>query len=125
MKIPTIITFISLLFSSTLIAAPKPPTIQFQVAPLTQARVFVSDRLIVVSINNQTPQTVAPTDSYLWAEYQKGYIKYGDFDHDKVQELALLTSISYGATNPCYHIYHYSMREQRYLPSGEPIRCNL
>lgn len=125
MKIPTFSAFVMAFFITPVWSAPKPPIIQFQVAPLTQARISIGDRLIMVSINRQSPQVVAPIEPYLWEEYRNGYLKYGDFDGDKVQELAILASLSYGATNPCYNIYHYSPTKQRFLPSGEPMRCDL
>lgn len=92
---------------------------------MIQAKVIVADRMVLVSINNQALKPVAPVNPFLWQEYQGGYIKYGDFDKDKVRELALLTSISYGGINPCYYIYHYNKQQQRFLRSGEPMRCNL
>ena len=125
MKIPTLILFSAFLILNPTWSAERTPTIQFQVAPFTQAKVVVADRMVLVSINNQPLKPIAPLDNFLWQEYQGGYIKYGDFDKDKVRELALLTSISYGGTQPCYHIYHYNKQQQRFLPSGEPMRCNL
>ncbi|MBK8454493.1 MAG: hypothetical protein WAQ53_18705 [Thiofilum sp.] len=125
MKIPTsIIILVSFLLNPAW-SAERRPIAQFQVAPLIQAKVIVADRMVLVSINNQALKPVAPVNPFLWQEYQGGYIKYGDFDKDKVRELALLTSISYGGINPCYYIYHYNKQQQRFLRSGEPMRCNL
>ncbi|WP_020560670.1 hypothetical protein [Thiofilum flexile] len=125
MKIP-IITLLTVFFSiHSAWGAERRPVAQFQVAPLTQAKVVVADRMVLVSINNQPLKPVAPLDTFLWQEYQGGYIKYGDFNNDKVRDLALLTSISYGGTNPCYRIYRYNRQQQRFLPSNEPMRCNL
>lgn len=125
MKTPTIVLILTSFGLNPVWSAGKQPIMSFQVAPLIQAKIVVADRMVLASINNQPLKPIAPIDSFLWQEYQRGYIKYGDFDKDKVQELALLTSISYGGTNPCYRLYHYNPKQQRYLVGGEPMRCNL
>ena len=99
--------------------------VKFKVTKLIQAEIRVADRSVMLSINQQPLQIIAPLNESLWKEYQKGYIRYGDFDGDKVQDLALLSSISYGGTNPCYEIYYYDTNKHHYLPSGEPLVCNI
>ncbi len=147
MKIPFLITFFYLVILSgcTNYSKPDPITtvthktspaykpnsksqlLRFNITPdaTKRAQVYVLDNDIIAQVEQQKEQRLAGIYPPLLRQAGNQYLRHGDYNQDGYNDIAILSTLDTGGSNPCYFIHYYQADIQRFERQVEATHCNL
>lgn len=109
--------------------APEMPVtalLDFQVAPGIDARVLLQETRLAVQTGSGAAVPVTWVDLRLWREWGNLYLRVNDYDHDGLNDLAVLKTVGRGQqAQRCYAIYRYNPLTGNFRQRRSFDRCGI
>lgn len=99
--------------------------IYFQIKPSLAAWAFIEENLVLLQIEDSQPVVIEALNPFLYAGWRSLYLKINDYDHDGLNDLAVLQSVGHGGIDRCYAIYRYNSKKQEFNQRKSFDRCNI
>ncbi|OQX14327.1 MAG: hypothetical protein BWK73_09775 [Thiothrix lacustris] len=139
MKIPLILSVVVTLLTSCNPAkrdvVPQSPlsaaiTISSDAKPLLisakyqiRATVYVVDDVVMVQRQGADAQRLTGINPVLYPDFQKVFFRVQDKNRDGLNEIAVLAGTSFGATERCYDVFHYNLKQGIFERRWEDFYC--
>ena len=139
MKIPLILSVVVTLLTSCNPAkpdvVPQSPlsaaiTIPSDAKPLLisakyqiRATVYVVDDVVMVQRQGADTQRLTGINPALYPDFQKVFFRVQDKNRDGFNEIAVLAGTSFGATELCYDVFHYNLKQGIFERRWEDFYC--
>lgn len=99
--------------------------VYFEIKPGVSAWAFIEESLVMLQVGESQPVVLEVLNPMLYAGWRNLYLKINDYDHDGLNDLAVLQSVGHGGINRCYAIYRYNPRLLQFNPQKSFDRCNI
>lgn len=88
-----------------------------------RASVYIVGDAAMVRVSGQPEQRLTGINPVLYPDYKSVLFRIHDLNRDGLSEIAVLASVSFGATDLCYDVFHYSLRTGKFDRRPENFYC--
>lgn len=87
--------------------------------------VYVADNSAMVRLKGRSAQRLTEINASLYPAYKPVFFRVEDRNRDGLNEIAVLASVSFGATNLCYDIFYYKPANGKFIRNPASFYCTL
>ena len=88
-----------------------------------RATVYVVDDVVMVQRQGADAQRLTGINPALYPDFQKVFFRVQDKNRDGLNEIAVLAGTSFGATERCYDVFHYNLKQGIFERRWEDFYC--
>lgn len=99
--------------------------VYFEIQPNLAAWAFIEESLVLLQIGDKQPVVLEAINPFLYRGWRNLYLKINDYDHDGLNDVAVLQSVGHGGVDRCYAIYRYNPALAQFNPRKSFDRCNI
>ncbi len=99
--------------------------VYFEVRPGVPAWAFIQETVVLLQVGESQPVVLESIYPMLYAGWRNQYLKVNDYDHDGLNDLAILQSVGHGGNDRCYAVYRYNPRSKAFNGNKSFDRCNI
>lgn len=136
MKIPAMTTVIVIALTACNPAKDNPATASAPVSVSSESQsivinaqrniraiAYVVGDAVMVQVGNQPAQRLTGINPFLYPDYKAVFFRTHDLNRDGLNEIAVLTSASFGGVDLCYDVFHYDLATGRFVRKPENLYC--
>lgn len=87
--------------------------------------IYVYGDSAMVRLDGSSAQRLANLNASLYPAYKPVFFRVEDRDRDGLNEIAVLASVSFGATNLCYDVFYYKPVSGKFVRNPASFYCTL